>query len=157
FREHLIGSGFAWAASSYRCNGYVPGVGLQDTLALGGVFSTVTQKTPTRTYLTGASMGGHVTLLGMQELPTTFAAGLAMCPAGPGEADFLTAVAAASEVISGITVSAATREEDLAGVAQILGRPPAYTEKGRQLASVQIEISGGPRPFAVEGLVQRFI
>ena len=30
-REHLIAKGFAWAASSYRCNGYVPGVGLSDS------------------------------------------------------------------------------------------------------------------------------
>jgi hypothetical protein len=35
---------------------------------------------------------------------------------------------------------------------QILGAPPNLTEKGRQLASVQIHLSGGPRPFAVEGL-----
>ena len=34
----------------------------------------------------------------------------------------------------------------------ILGTPPHYTEKGRQLASVEIHLSGGPRPFAVEGL-----
>jgi hypothetical protein len=27
-RQHLIDEGFAWAASSYRCNGYVPGMGL---------------------------------------------------------------------------------------------------------------------------------
>src|SRR5262245_29156499 len=33
-REHLIKEGFAWAASSYRCNGYVPGQGLVDTMAL---------------------------------------------------------------------------------------------------------------------------
>src|SRR5262245_54771336 len=32
-REHLIEQGFAWAASSYRCNGYVPGQGLLDTVA----------------------------------------------------------------------------------------------------------------------------
>jgi len=35
---------------------------------------------------------------------------------------------------------------------EILGTPPNLTEKGRQLASVQIHLSGGPRPFAVEGL-----
>jgi len=34
FREHVVKSGFAWAASSYRCNGYVPGQGLVDTMAL---------------------------------------------------------------------------------------------------------------------------
>ena len=35
---------------------------------------------------------------------------------------------------------------------EMLGKAPDYTEKGRQLASVEIQISGGPRPFAMEGL-----
>lgn len=35
----LWAHGFAWAASSYRCNGYVPGIGLLDTLALRDVFT----------------------------------------------------------------------------------------------------------------------
>jgi len=157
FREHLVAKGFAWAASSYRCNGYVPGVGLLDTMALVDVFSKVNGgKAPQRVYLAGGSMGGHVTILGLQEFPKTFAAGLAMCPAGPGEMDFLAAVAAASEKISGVTVSGAARNEDAAQLTRALGEPPAYTEMGRQLAGAQIEISGGPRPFALEGLAPRF-
>ena len=40
---------------------------------------------------------------------------------------------------------------------EILGSAPDYTEKGRQLASVEIEISGGTRPFAMEGLRSRFL
>jgi hypothetical protein len=42
-------------------------------------------------------------------------------------------------------------------MAEMLGKPPDYTEKGKQLASIEIQISGGPRPFAVEGLASRFI
>src|SRR5690349_1084445 len=53
-RQHLIDGGFAWAASSYRCNGYVPGIGLQDTMLLRDIFL---QKTggvaPMHTYLIG--------------------------------------------------------------------------------------------------------
>jgi pimeloyl-ACP methyl ester carboxylesterase len=157
-REHLVKNGFAWAASSYRCNGYVPGVGLLDTKALTGVFlKSSAGRTPTRVYLSGVSMGGHVTLLGLQEFPKDFAGGLAMCASGPGEMDFLTAVAAASELITGQTISDATREPDIERLTALVGKPPAYTDKGRQLASVQIEISGGPRPFAVEGLETRVI
>ena len=48
-------------------------------------------------------------------------------------------------------------QQDMAKVTEILGQAPNYTEKGRQLASVEINISGGPRPFAVEGLASRFI
>jgi hypothetical protein len=94
-------------------------------------------------------MGGHVALLGMQEFPARVAAGLAICTAGPGEMDFLVAVHAASEAISGMAVNDGTREADLARLAVVYGTPPANTGKGRQLASVQIETSGGARPFAL--------
>ena len=158
FREHLISGGFAWAASSYRCNGYVPGQGLLDTIALTDVFKRVNGgNSPQRMYLTGVSMGGHVTLLGMQEFPTTFAGGLALCASGPGEMDFLTSVATASELVSGVSVAQATREQDVERLTTVLGKPPNYTEKGRQLASIQVQISGGPRPFALDGLAARFI
>ena len=43
-------------------------------------------------------------------------------------------------------------QADVAKMNEMLGKPPDYTEKGRQLASVEIQISGGPRPFAMEGL-----
>jgi len=157
-REHLVKSGFAWAASSYRCNGYVPGIGLQDTMALVDLFTTHNGgHAPQRTYLTGTSMGGHVTLLGMQEFPTSFAGGLAMCPAGPELFDYFAAVSAAAEVITGIQFTKDTLQQDAARMSELLGRPPDYTDKGRQLASVEIQISGGPRPFAMEGLASRFL
>ena len=53
-------------------------------------------------------MGGHITLLGLQEFPRTFAGGLALCASGPGEMDFLASVAAASEFISGVKISEGT-------------------------------------------------
>jgi pimeloyl-ACP methyl ester carboxylesterase len=158
-REHLITQGFAWAASSYRCNGYVPGIGLQDTMALVDLFTKFNGGTaPRRTYLTGGSMGGHVTLLGMHEFPTSFAGGLAMCPAGPELFDYFTAVGAAAEVVTGVKFSKpGTVQQDVQKMTEILGQPPNLTEKGRQLASVEVNISGGPRPFAIEGLSSRFI
>jgi hypothetical protein len=157
-REHLVQQGFAWAASSYRCNGYVPGQGLVDTVALIELFTKSNEgRAPQRTYLTGESMGGHVTLLGMQEFPTTFAGGLAMCPAGPELFDYFAAVSAAAEVVTGVQFHADTMQQDIAKMTELLGKPPEYTAKGRQLASVQIQISGGPRPFAAEGLASRFL
>ncbi|MGD2044970.1 MAG: hypothetical protein PVH96_02005 [Gemmatimonadota bacterium] len=157
-REHLIGGGFAWAASSYRCNGYVPGQGLEDTNALIDLFSGLNGGTPAeRVYLTGTSMGGHVTLLGMHEYPERYAGGLAMCPAGPGLFDYFAAVGAAAEVITGVRFEPGEVGDATARMAEILGSPPDYTTKGRQLASVEIELSGGPRPFAMEGLESRFL
>ncbi len=153
-REHLIEKGFAWAASSYRCNGYVPGMGLLDTMSLVDLFTKFNNGVAARrVYLTGTSMGGHVTLLGMHEFPTSFAGGLAMCPAGPELFDYFTAVGAAAEVITGVQFSSpGTTQSDLKKMAEILGEPPNYTGKGRQLASVEINLSGGPRPFAADGL-----
>ncbi len=134
-------------------------MGLQDTMALTDMFTRFNAGTaPKRVYLTATSMGGHVTLLGMHEFPTQFAGGLAMCPAGPELFDYFTAVGAAAEVITGVkfenlsTVAADTRR-----MAEPLGEPPNYTDKGRQLASVEIELSGGPRPFAAQGLRSRFL
>jgi dienelactone hydrolase len=158
FRQHLIDEGFAWAASSYRCNGYVPGIGLVDTMALTDLFTKFNNGTaPRRVYLTGTSMGGHVTLLGMHEFPTSFAGALAMCPSGPELFDFTTATAAAAEVITGLQFKDGSTQETTAKMRELLGDPmTGYTEKGKQLASVQIGISGGPRPFAIEGLASRF-
>lgn len=156
-REHLVQRGFAWAASSYRCNGYVPGQGLEDTRALVELTASLTGRAPGRVYLTGTSMGGHVTLLGMHQYPTSFAGGLAMCPSGPALFDFFAAVGAAAEVITGVQFTREGLEAETARMAEILGDPASYTEKGRQLASVQIAISGGRRPFAMEGLRSRFL
>ena len=152
-REHLIKEGYAWAASSYRCNGYVPGQGLLDTMALTELFTKFNAgRAPQRVYLTGTSMGGHVTLLGMHEFPAAFAGGLAMCPAGSELFDFFAATAAAAEVITGVQAKLETMQADVAKMNELLGKPGDYTDKGRQLASVEIQISGGPRPFAMEGL-----
>ena len=156
-REHLLARGFAWAASSYRCNGYVPGWGLEDTRALVPLFTELNdERAPTRVYLTGTSMGGHVTLLGMHEYPAEFAGGLAMCPAGPALFDFFAAVGAAAEVITGVQFTLEGMQAESARMSELLGEPPSYTQMGRQLASVQIAISGGARPFALEGLESRF-
>jgi pimeloyl-ACP methyl ester carboxylesterase len=159
-REHLLKEGFASAASSYRCNGYVPGQGLLDTMALTDLFTKFNGgQAPQRVFLTGTSMGGHVTLLGMHEFPKSFAGGLAMCPAGSELFYFFAPAAPAAEVITGTQMKLDTMQQDLAKITEQLGKPGELTDKGQQLASVEIRISGGPRPFAVEGLAQgnRFV
>ena len=154
----MIQNGFAWAASSFRCNGGVPGYGLLDTLRLKEMFTTIAGgKRPTRTYLIGTSMGGGATLLAAHLIPTTFAGHLAMCPVvTPERGDFAVSVAFAAEAISGVSLRATPTDADIARMRDVLGTPANYTDKGQQLASVQITLSGGPRPFAIEGLVSRF-
>jgi len=153
-RNHLIENGFAWAASSYRCNGYVPGIGLQDTMLLRDLFTQANNGVaPRHTYLLGLSMGGHIVELGLQEFPDAFDAGIAYCASGPGEFDYLTAAAAAAELVTGLRfTSPDTVAQTTQQMASILGTAGHYTDKGKQLASIKLAITGGPRPFAVEGL-----
>jgi pimeloyl-ACP methyl ester carboxylesterase len=157
-RPHLIARGFAWAASSYRCNGSIYGIGLLDTMALSDVFARLRPgRTPTRTYLVGQSLGGRAVLLGMRFFPERFAGALTMCAVGQETNDLRAAFTAAAEAITGVTLDAQNVDAGMGKVAQVTGTVTSLTDKGRQLASVQIESSGGPRPFAVEGLASRLI
>jgi hypothetical protein len=117
------------AASSYRCNGYVPGMGLQDTMALTDLFTRFNGGTAPRAY-PETPMGGHVTLLGMHEFPTQFAGALAMCPAGPELFDYFTAVGAAAGGDHGRDIRGAHHGGSRhAPDAELLGEPPNYTDK----------------------------
>ncbi len=65
-RDFLVPSGYAWAASSYRSNDYNVGDGVKDTKNLVDYFSAHYGE-PTTTYITGASMGGHVTARSIEQ------------------------------------------------------------------------------------------
>jgi hypothetical protein len=156
-RGHLIDNGFAWAASSYRCNGYIPGIGLQDTMLLRDIFL---QKNggvaPKHTYLIGISMGGHIVDLGMQEFPTAFDGGIAYCAASAGEFDYLNSAGAAVEVVTGLQFTTSDAVAQMMQVNAILGARGSYTAAGNALGSIKVNITGGPRPFAVEGINAMF-
>ena len=157
-RAHWLSRGFAWGTSSYRCNGNVPGIGLLDTMALRDVFRTVSGgRTPLRVYLAGASLGGRIVTLGLHEFPEAFAGGYAECAAGQETNDVRVAMAAAAEFLSGIHPDPQAYARDLTRMAQVFGRGTELTEKGRQLASVQIALTGGPRPFAFDGVLPRLL
>jgi pimeloyl-ACP methyl ester carboxylesterase len=77
-REHLIATGFAWAASSFASNGYDPEQGAKDTYALARLFDRRVRK-PKRTYMFGGSMGGHVTAVAIERWPRAFDGALPIC------------------------------------------------------------------------------
>lgn len=66
-RRYLIQNGYAWAASSYSKNYYDVRAGVEDTNALALAFNRIAEQNgrplaaPVKTYITGHSMGGHVT------------------------------------------------------------------------------------------------
>lgn len=77
-RGYLIPNGYAWAASSYSRNDYDVTSGVQDTHALTKRFNGIVGK-PDKVYLTGASMGGHVTAVAIEQYPNTYDAALPIC------------------------------------------------------------------------------
>ncbi len=77
-RSALLAQGYAWAASSYSRNAYDPTQGAKDTHALAQLFHRLVGK-PGRTYLTGASMGGHVTGLMAEQWPRSYDGALPVC------------------------------------------------------------------------------
>lgn len=163
-RQHLIDQGFAWAASSYRQNGYVPGIGAEDTLALIEVFEREVGQ-PERTYLFGASMGGHVTVLSLEQRPDAYDGALALCGviSGVEILDFLLNYMLVAAYVTEVDLAEALADPGAFAEAveeQIipaLGAPGNYTEKGRQFASIIKHLSGGPRPWWQEGFDDRFL
>jgi hypothetical protein len=72
-RRHLIQNGYAWAASSYSKNFYDVRAGVEDTNALALRFTAIAAQNsrllaiPTRLYITGHSMGGHITAAAIED------------------------------------------------------------------------------------------
>lgn len=77
-RALLIPLGYAWAASSYGRNDYDIWNGVHDTHALVSRFKGLVGK-PSRVYMTGASMGGHITAVSIEQYPNTYDAALPIC------------------------------------------------------------------------------
>jgi pimeloyl-ACP methyl ester carboxylesterase len=77
-RQFLIANGYAWAASSYSKNSYDPAQGAKDTHALTQFFTGRFGR-PARTYITGASMGGHVTGAVAEQWPQSYDGAMPIC------------------------------------------------------------------------------
>lgn len=67
-RAWMLSQGYAWAASSYSKNYYDVRSGVQSTNDLARLFASVHGK-PSRTFITGFSMGGHVTGAAIEQFP----------------------------------------------------------------------------------------
>ncbi len=77
-RSYLVAKGYAWAASSYSRNAYDPAQGAKDTHALTQLFNGKVGK-PARTYISGESMGGHITGIVAEQWPKTYAGAMPVC------------------------------------------------------------------------------
>jgi hypothetical protein len=77
-REHWIRAGYAWAASSYRTNGYDVDRGVRDSREVLRIFERKVGK-PERVYMTGDSMGGHITAVAIETYRGVFDAAMMTC------------------------------------------------------------------------------
>ena len=161
-RRHLIENGYAWAASSFRGNSYRPDFGVEDTLRLRDMFTTEF-RAPRWTILYGTSMGGHITMASLELYPGVYQAGLPECGVMTGTEvlDYLAAYTAAAEYLSGVRLLDAPDAGAFNWLVmnqwlEVMGRPGAYTARGRQFDSVVKYLMGGDLPFREQGLAARY-
>jgi pimeloyl-ACP methyl ester carboxylesterase len=160
-RKYLLTNGYAWAASSYRTNGYDVKQGVKDTHALGEFFNGLVGH-PRRTYFTGHSMGGHITGVAIEQYPQAYAGALPMCGVmGDNELfDYFLDFNLVAQALAGVQAQFPFPADYQTAVVPVvkaaLGAPyPAVLNtQGQALRGVTQNISGGPRPaFATSFLV----
>jgi pimeloyl-ACP methyl ester carboxylesterase len=153
-REYLVRNGFAWAASSYRRNGYAVEDGIEDTQALHDLF-VERFGTPTRTYVMGTSMGGHIAVAGIERRPGAYDGAMPVCGAlGDVELfDYFLNHALVAAALAGVETTHPPAPNYLSvtapAIQSALGYGPGRTlnDRGRQLAAATEFLSGGQRPL----------
>lgn len=153
-RRHLIGHGYAWAASSFSSTGLIPGRAADETAALWDFFMR-RHRRPDMTIVTGESMGGWATHIAAVRYGNRFDGALALCgavgtePALSISADVLVAAA----FVAGVT----QREVDQAPSLQALFDQrirPALVDPARhdRFERILVALTGGPRAGDRAGL-----
>jgi hypothetical protein len=157
-RLFLLANGYAWAASSYSRNDYDPAQGAKDTHALGQYFNGRFGK-PARTYITGASMGGHVVGVMAEQWPRSYAGAMPICGVlGDYELfDFFIDFNVAAQTLSGVGKTFPYDADYLAttvpATKAALGPafPFALNAAGQNFKSLVQLRSGGVRPLFEQG------
>ena len=182
-RQAAIRQGFAWAASSYRANGFNPHDGIDDTLLLIDEFKKKIG-TPKRTFVYGSSMGAFVVVDALERHSDIYSGGVSECgmQAGAGQLDYILSVNALADYLAGVDMYANAHKGWKAQRALLdreiypkLGAPPDYvfdestltgqvlappqialTPRGEALRNAEILLGGGHRPFAHEGFAAAY-
>lgn len=177
-RRHLIQNGYAWAASSYSKNYYDVRAGVEDTNALALEFTKIATKnartlaSPTKLYITGFSMGGHITGAAIEDEAKTTAinkvnynGAVPMCGVMGDTAlfDQFTAIQVTAQALAGVASHPTDKFAEIIGpVTAALftsfpspsapQAPITTTATGAKFASVLKNITGGERPMFTQGL-----
>lgn len=169
-RRYLIENGYAWAASSYSKNYYDVRAGVEDTNALALEFTKIaaansrTLAAPGKIYITGHSMGGHITAAAIEDEAyatannkVKYAGAVPMCGV-VGDAELFNEFAAmqvTAQAVAGVASSPTTSWSTI--LTQVTGTlfttfPSVATATGAQYVSVLKNITGGERPLFSQGL-----
>jgi len=178
-RRHLLRNGYAWAASSYTKNFYDVRAGIEDTNDLALAFNTIaaansrTLAKPSRVYIIGTSMGGHVAAAAVEAeaLRTTnhkmkYDAAMPMCgPVGDTELfNIMAGMQMSAQAMTGYANTPMAQWHTIADkvipalfstypATPGLGVPMAMTSPlGMQYASVIKNLTGGERPMFAQAL-----
>jgi hypothetical protein len=159
-RSYLIEHGYAWAASSYRANGYVPGIGAQDTHRLLELFRSEVGE-PDLVYMTGTSMGGHVTGVAIEQWPQDFDGAQPECGVmGDNELfDYFQDAYLVAETVAGDVPEVPTpadyftSPDGWAATRAALGPsfPTVLDAEGERYKAIIENLTGGDRPTYDEG------
>ena len=90
FREVFLSRGFAFASSDYRVQGWAVKEAIEDTEALRKYFASK-YGAPAESYITGHSMGGHITMAIIERYPDAYQGAMPLCGPLGAAIDFLTA------------------------------------------------------------------
>jgi hypothetical protein len=176
-RRYLLDNGYAWAASSYSKNYYDVRAGVEDTNALALNFTKIassngrTLAEPSKRFITGVSMGGHITVAAIEaEAQRTainkvqYNGAVPLCGVlGDNELfNYFAGYQVAAQQLSGFPMSKFPAT-DFAAIAPSIrsalwstfpapGKDEGVsTPQGDKLKNVVMELSGGNRPFFAEG------
>lgn len=166
-RAHLIANGYAWAASSYGKNYYDVRAGVEDTNALALAFSRITGLAePTRRYIMGHSLGGHVTGAAIEEETfrtannkVRYHGAVPMCGVmGDTELfDYFSAYQTAAQYFAGVPRYPTTAWADINAMVRsrlfttFSNTVITPTADGEKLKGVVMNLTGGNRPIFEQG------
>jgi hypothetical protein len=178
-RRYLIQNGYAWGASSYSKNYYDVRAGVEDTNALALEFTNIAAKngrtlaTPSKYFITGHSMGGHITAAAIEDEAAATAVhkvkyngAVPMCGV-VGDTELFNEFAAmqvTAQAIAGVPAYPTDKFVDILGLVtgtlfSTFNTTPAFptpsiaaTTTGAKYVSVLQNITGGPRPLFAQGL-----
>ncbi len=161
FRQLLLSAGIGWLASTYRANGFVTALGVDDLLKTKDLFVAEFGQ-PTTAVCAGFSMGGATAQLMAQEFPDEIDGAIALCGAlsNVEVVDYLASFHALAMHFIGQPPS----HVDATGLTEWgrqLGQPDGaggltLTAPGQQFVAVIREMTGGERWGFEEGLAEQW-